>query len=369
MRIRALAGFGLMLLAVWAPVRAHASAYPPRVDPVINDLADLLTPDQEGELRAIVSAERARSGVDAAVLTIDKRKMYDPDSGSIEAFATDLFDAWGIGDATRNDGMLLVVARDDRDVRIELGAKWGESVNGAMAEIVQSRIVPRFREGDYATGIIDGMRAALTRLGTGATTAEPRAPAAGADDGDDGGGDGGGGGGAVPWVVGGVAGGGGVLGVGGRMLWRRRPRKCNECGTKMAMLDEVGDDVYLESGQKVEEFLKAVDYDVWKCPSCGDHDLYRYPSLVSKKKKCPSCSFKTVARTKTVLESPTYVSSGRARVDRNCAHCKFHDDEIVVLPKKTRSASSSSSSGSSRSSFSSGGGGGRSGGGGASGKW
>ena len=146
----------------------------------------------------------------------------------------------------------------------------------------------------------------------------------------------------------------------------------------MTRLDEVSDDVYLDSGQKTEEYLSSVDYDVWKCPGCGTHTLERYSRWFSGKSTCPGCRYQTVQTTRHVLQYATYDHGGSEEVLRDCRHCGFHDRDVVYLPQKTRPSESSSSSSSSfsgsssyssSSSSSSGGGGGYSSGGGASGSW
>jgi uncharacterized protein len=179
---------------------------------------------------------------------------------------------------------------------------------------------------------------------------------------------------AVLFAILGVGGlGAGVLGL--SAYARNRPRNCEQCGTRMARLDEASDDVYLDSGQKMEEFLQSVDYDVWKCGGCGNHQLLPYPTLFSGKSACPSCRYRTVSTTRTVLEQPTYDWGGREEVIRDCRQCGFHDSQIVHLPQLTRpthhhhSSSSGGSSFSSSSSSSSSSGGGFSSGGGASGSW
>jgi len=134
---------------------------------------------------------------------------------------------------------------------------------------------------------------------------------------------------------------------------RNRPRKCTQCGTQMVKLDEAADDVYLESGQKCEEFLGSVDYDVWKCGGCGAHTLARYAGWFSGKSACPSCRYQTVETTKHVLQYPTYDDEGREEVLRDCRNCGFHDRNVVWLPRRTRPQHTSSSSSSSSSSDSS----------------
>lgn len=104
----------------------------------------------------------------------------------------------------------------------------------------------------------------------------------------------------------------------------------------MARLDEAGDDVYLDSGQKAEEFLRSVDYDVWKCGSCGNHQLIPYAAWFYGASACPSCRYRTVLTTINVLEQATYDSGGRKEVIRDCRNCGFRDRDIVYLPQLTR---------------------------------
>jgi uncharacterized membrane protein YgcG len=101
-----------------------------------------------------------------------------------------------------------------------------------------------------------------------------------------------------------------------------------------------------------------------------------YPAMFSAKKDCPSCGYKTVTVTTTVLEHATYDHAGRERVEKDCRHCGWSDVDIVHLPRKERPTTSSrslSSSGGGSSgggwSGGGGGGGGSSSGRGASGRW
>ena len=73
-------------------------------------------------------------------------------------YSVDLGRSWGIGDADRDDGLLLVVAPNERKVRIEVGYGLEASVRDEeAAEIIQEAILPSFRQGDYETGIRQGV--------------------------------------------------------------------------------------------------------------------------------------------------------------------------------------------------------------------
>jgi uncharacterized protein len=143
--------------------------------------------------------------------------------------------------------------------------------------------------------------------------------------------------------------------------WRRnRPRACAQCDATMIRAGEAADDEHLDGGQRLEEFLKSVDYDVWYCADCGHMRIERYPAWFSGHGSCPRCDYKTLKTTTTVLQSATTTSTGRKRIDYDCQHCGYENSETRTIPKKSKS-----SSGSGRSSF----GGGSSSGGGASGSW
>ena len=149
---------------------------------------------------------------------------------------------------------------------------------------------------------------------------------------------------------------------------RRRPRTCGSCRTKIQEpLGDLEEDEYLEQGQVAEESVGSADYDVWHCGGCGWHrvDAHR---VSSSYKRCPSCKYKTLSTTSETIVSPSYSSSGRAKVSTVCDHCGHSTTSYRSIPRLQRSTSSSSSG----SSYSGGGGsfgGGSSGGGGAGGSY
>jgi uncharacterized protein len=131
----------------------------------------------------------------------------------------------------------------------------------------------------------------------------------------------------------------------------------------MTRLGESHDDAFLEEGQQAEERIKSVDYDVWKCGSCGHHFTLRYPKWMTSYARCPQCHHRTKSSTENTIVAATTTSSGTAQVIETCAFCTFHREHTKTLPRiQPGSSSSGGSSGGGSSSF----GGGRSGGGGAS---
>ncbi len=320
----------------------------------MNDYADLMTADEEAALRGKLVELRDERDIEFTVLTIVNMADYGHE-GAIEPFATGLFNEWGIGSAARNDGVLLLVARFDRELRIEVGSGYGATKNDAMAAIIDTKIVPLFRDDDYALGIDRGVDAIVHEVSgvwPGEFDANPvqkiwnRLARLVSGIGD--------------WIAVAYA---FVAGLAYRLYrrWKRnKPRVCPVDGEKMYRLGESEEDAYLQDGQKVEERLKSVDYDVWVCPSCDHRIIEVYKAWFSNYGACRSCGYKTVEGDSTVVQAATTSSTGQRRIDYHCKNCDDRYFTFEVIPR--RDSSSSSSGGSS-------GGGGSSSGGGASGSW
>ncbi|MEQ1541718.1 MAG: TPM domain-containing protein [Novosphingobium sp.] len=91
----------------------------------------------------------------------------------IEAYATDLANTWRLGDAKRNDGLLLLVAPNERRVRIEVGFGLEDTLPDELcARIIAERILPLYRKGDLQGGTVAGADALIAEL-----TAHPSRPA------------------------------------------------------------------------------------------------------------------------------------------------------------------------------------------------
>jgi uncharacterized protein len=120
----------------------------------------------------------------------------------------------------------------------------------------------------------------------------------------------------------------------------------------------------------MEEKLKSVDYDVWKCEACSHIEQWNYPNRFSKYSECPYCkthAFYSSGR--RTIESATYHSSGRGEETHTCKYCSRAKTSTYTIAQLVASTSSSSSDSSSSSSSGGSWGGGDSGGGGASSSW
>lgn len=138
----------LLLLAVLAQVR-----YPAPPEDVIRDEAGLVSPEAAARIREIARGAKAP----LRVLTIKSLADVGAGGWSIERYASSVFAEWGIGQAERNTGMLLLVSPGDRRARIELGAGWGRQKDRQADAILNDRILPEFRRGRFAEGILGGV--------------------------------------------------------------------------------------------------------------------------------------------------------------------------------------------------------------------
>jgi uncharacterized protein len=152
-RLRVLTGFlALMLWALVGP--AFAEPIYPELQGRITDEAGLLTPAEKTDIESDLASLEQTSTDQLAVVTVKSLQ-----GSSIEDYGIDLARKWGIGQKGKDNGILLIVAPNDHKVRIEVGRRLEPIMTDAMsAIIIQNAILPKFRRGDFAGGIKDGVR-------------------------------------------------------------------------------------------------------------------------------------------------------------------------------------------------------------------
>ncbi|MCC3156582.1 TPM domain-containing protein [Hymenobacter sp. 15J16-1T3B] len=156
---------------------------------------------------------------------------------------------------------------------------------------------------------------------------------------------------------------------------REAPYACPTCGQPMRRLSETDDDGLLHAGERVEERIKSVDYDVWRCDACQHTLKLDYQNLSSDAEPCPKCHFRTFQDAgRQVVQAATTSSAGWGWHRHRCRHCAHETKERYDIARISESSSSSSGGSSSSSSYSSGSSsssssGGSSGGGGAGSSW
>lgn len=117
------------------------------------DAADVLSPAQKQELIDKLAVYEKQSSDQIVVATVPSLNGLD-----IETYANRLYRAWAIGQKTENNGILLLVAPNERKVRIEVGYGLEGTMTDALSSIIiQNAIIPEFRTGDYGTGVTKGV--------------------------------------------------------------------------------------------------------------------------------------------------------------------------------------------------------------------
>jgi uncharacterized protein len=135
-------------------VSAYALAVPPTpTDIPIVDQTATLTADQTSSLAQKIAAERAATGNQIGVLIIPSL-----DGQILEDYSLDVARQWGIGTKERNSGVLLLIAKNDRKIRIEVGyGLEGALTDIRSGQIIRDRMAPAFRQNDYYGGVSSGV--------------------------------------------------------------------------------------------------------------------------------------------------------------------------------------------------------------------
>ncbi|MFU8788033.1 MAG: TPM domain-containing protein [Methylobacter sp.] len=144
-------GLGLWLLLF--SLMAWAGVGVPKLEQRVTDLTSTLSAEQVGALDAKLAAFEAQKGSQIAVLMVPTTQPKD-----IAEFGIELADLWQIGRKDVDDGVILIVAKDDRALRLEVGYGLEGVIPDAVAKrIIAEIITPYFKAGDYAGGIDAGI--------------------------------------------------------------------------------------------------------------------------------------------------------------------------------------------------------------------
>jgi uncharacterized protein len=120
----------------------------------VNDFAGVLDASVEGEIDQLLAELERKTTSEVAVAVVKSL-----DGMSVEEYANRMFKAWGVGQAKQDNGVLVLVAPTEREMRIEVGyGLEGVLPDGLAGQIIREQFTPRFREDDYSGGIRDGVR-------------------------------------------------------------------------------------------------------------------------------------------------------------------------------------------------------------------
>ncbi|MBI1648349.1 TPM domain-containing protein [Hyphomicrobium sulfonivorans] len=141
------------LLLASAGVTWAAPTFPALTGRIVDE-ANLLTPQQRADIDAQLTELEEISTDQVAVVTLNSLQGY-----AIEDYGYQLGRNWGIGQKDKDNGVLLIVAPNERKVRIEVGRGLEPTMTDAMSSlIVHNAILPQFRQGNFAGGIEAGVR-------------------------------------------------------------------------------------------------------------------------------------------------------------------------------------------------------------------
>src|SRR3990167_7558051 len=151
--------FLLLCACAWM-AQAQEPEFPPLSGRVV-DRAELLDAQTEARLTQLLAAHEQASGEQVVVVTLPNLQGV-----AIEDYGYQLGRHWGIGQKGKDNGALLLVARDERKLRIEVGYGLEGRLTDAQASVIINQVItPAFKSGDYAQGISDGVTAILQVLG------------------------------------------------------------------------------------------------------------------------------------------------------------------------------------------------------------
>ncbi|MEM7470189.1 MAG: TPM domain-containing protein [Pseudomonadota bacterium] len=370
---------------------ALAQSLPDHRSTFVNDFANVLAPSTEMQIRALLAEALSERDHEMTVVTINSRNDYGS-FANIESFAKSLFNYWQVGKAQRNDGVLLVVAVKDRDIRIALGAGYEARWDGVAKRIIDRDMIRLLSAGAYDSAILAGTRESLKAFDLAKALPKngpqpERAPNHGP--------------GAVDQLTDWLSENAqtvffvmfGLVFLGSNKISIRKllaklplfltlydlrqnvllrvwPRKCPKCRQKMRKLGQAQGSQYLSKGQKLEQKLGAKNYGIWFCDHDEHVEILGFGAFGVRHTDCPNCEHKTNLEQTTVLESASHVKNGLNRVDSQCAYCGHRQTREILTPILVRSNKNYfGSGGSGRGGGSSGFGGGSSSGGGGSGRF
>lgn len=344
------------------------------------------------QINVYLDSLQTQTGAEVALVAVNSIG-----GNEIKPFATDLFKAWGIGKAKRDNGMLVLFVLGDKKVTFETGYGLEGILPDAICKRIQYQsMVPEFKKGHYDAGLLAGIQ----RIGS-TIRKEPIAEAPKE---------------TIAWnqilplaagiylliavfawiwmaniiqsvrkdpklksniarykvlksqksgiisllsillpIVGFIL----ILlfanpifmlllipvplatipaNMYGRLMMikiRRQPIPCNVCDGEMHILSEKQEDAHLKLAQQFEEKLHAIDYDVFVCNKCANEAIFTLdkPSAYSE---CPKCGTKAfILSDKRTLIAPTYISSGTERTTYRCKFCGYEENDNHNIPRLT----------------------------------
>jgi uncharacterized protein len=160
-------GIILVLVALaFGVARADAQPPTPRLTAAVNDFASVIDPGSKAELERLINSLKAASGDVVVVATVPNIEGYL----DINEFAVKTFEngGRGIGEKGKDNGLLIVVAVQERKIKIETGYDIeGFVTDGYAGQVIRDQITPQFRSGNYGAGLVAGTTSLVNRIASG----------------------------------------------------------------------------------------------------------------------------------------------------------------------------------------------------------
>src|SRR6202163_3667693 len=150
-----------LLALAWAGLAAFAANFPALTGRIV-DQANVIAAETRNAVEPKLADLEAKSGIQLVVATVASLEGLE-----IEPYANALFRSWKLGEKTKNNGVLLLVAPNEHRVRIEVGYGLEGTLTDALSKvIITNAITPRFKAGDFNGGIARGVDDIITVLTT-----------------------------------------------------------------------------------------------------------------------------------------------------------------------------------------------------------
>lgn len=152
-RAKILPVFGILLSLFFGMRFAYALEIPAAPESYISDNTDILSEFVENQLIEELYLLEQDTSVEIGILTI-----HSLEGENLEMYANEVFREWGIGQQDKDNGLLLFIVLEDKEVRIEVGYGLEGSVTDAVSsQIIRNIVIPAFRDGNYEQGVVDAV--------------------------------------------------------------------------------------------------------------------------------------------------------------------------------------------------------------------
>ena len=331
----------------------------------VSDQDDLLDNETENEINNLLSRLQKSTTAEVAVVVIN-----GTDRTSARDLSMELFDLWGVGKKGSDNGLIILLCVESREIFMRTGYGLEGALPDALAsQIVNERMAPYFKQGEWGKGLLTGVEivcgvlyeeyqqngyaehenfewaplllvylnlcviffvATVIFINMKAAKVDPNNKLEKINVVKKS---------SVVWLC------EGILFLPALLLlliwvykWKiariRKHKIVCHCGSEMKLLSEAQEDSFLDAIKQLEEKIGSRDYDVWLCKKCRNTIIYPYDKIFSGYDKCPSCGAKTYKKKyDSVVREPSVHHDGLVKTVFECKNCKYKDEKTKVLPK------------------------------------